>query len=632
MTSVPVIPDWSYEVAKARHRIVAEWRAFTALDTWHGEKKALANAAFLVALRAGQAVPQAVLDAAGTISLATIYRWDKTLREHGDDLEALADRRGGWTQGKKGHGQIGEEAEKILLAAWLTPNRPSAALAYEMTKAMLERAGKPAPSYASVLRFLRRFDAERHDLVVLKREGEKSLRDKVGPYIARKADILDVGDVLFADGHTLNFDSHHPVTGKPCRLTLIVWYDWRSRMPVGWEIMPTETTLAIASALHMGIRNLGKYPRAAYIDNGKAFKAKYFSESSDLHELDGLYLRLGIAVQHSKPYAAQTKIVERFWGSFNEQCARLLPSYRGNSVDDKPAYLKRAEGYHKTRHNEFIPTIQQTADIFAAYVNWYAHRPHDGLGGHTPWSVFAPGRGQGVDAGELDRHFLLRKKVAPQRTGFVIAGVRYESDALYGLHKPVLACYSWADMREVALYDCESGARLGTAKPVEALHPLARVFGDELDLLKVAEANKRQQALRRSTLALAKEIDGHADALQALPWMRPAAERRTAVAPPNASKPEALPEFSAAQLAEFESLTARLEAEQAAAPPYELPFFGSEADKYEHLFQLCHFDRVDLLPAHRAFMEDFEGRPEFASRRRRYEQLRETLKFMEATA
>jgi putative transposase len=497
------------------------------------------------------------------------------------------------------------------------------------------------PSYTTARRFLMRYEANHYDVVVLKREGEKALRDKVLPYIKRDPTVLKVGDVLFADGHKLNFDSLHPVTGKPARMTLIVWFDWSSRMPVGWEIMPEETTLAISSALRMGITNLGKLPKCVYIDNGKAFRAKYFSEATDFQELDGLYHRLGIAVQYSKPYAAQTKIVERFWGTFNEQCARLLPSYRGNCIDDKPAYLKRAENYHKQKHCDVVPTLQDTAQIFAKYVNWYAHNEHMGLGRATPWSVFEPGRGPGVDTEELDRAFLLRKRVKPNRAGFVIAGIRFESDALYGLSKDVLALYSWADMSEVNLVDIESGDAVGKAYPVESLNPLAKHFGDALDMQKVAEANKRQQQLRRGTLEMARLSDGNNEALMSMPWMLPATERRTPIELPQPKKetlaalcpitgssasrdPVTIPALSESETTALQAVSEQLKAKKINFPAYESPdYFGSERERYEFLFALAVIQNVDLTDEDTAFMRSYEQNPDFSYSAKRFENLRE---------
>ena len=71
---------------------------------------------------------------------------------------------------------------------------------------------------------------------------------------------------------------------------------------------------------------------------------------------------------------------------------------------------------------------------------------------------------------------------------------------------------------------------------------------------KVKEANQRQKALRGKTMELVKEMDGKsADALESLPWMLPAKERRQPLLL-RSRQPEALPsvelsEEEAAQLA-----------------------------------------------------------------------------------
>ena len=77
-----------------------------------------------------------------------------------------------------------------------------------------------------------------------------------------------------ADGHRLNFLVVHPITGKPCRAALVLFWDWRSSYPLGWEIMVEENIQCVASALRNAIIALGKIPKWIYLDNGKAFKAK----------------------------------------------------------------------------------------------------------------------------------------------------------------------------------------------------------------------------------------------------------------------------------------------------------------------------------------------------------------------
>ena len=56
---------------------------------------------------------------------------------------------------------------------------------------------------------------------ILRREGMKAYHDKVEPYIERDISKIEVGDVLVADGHVLNFQVINPFTGKATRATLV---------------------------------------------------------------------------------------------------------------------------------------------------------------------------------------------------------------------------------------------------------------------------------------------------------------------------------------------------------------------------------------------------------------------------
>lgn len=77
----------------------------------------------------------------------------------------------------------------------------------------------------------------------------------MSPFIVRNAALLKAGQVLVADGHSLNFQVINPFTGKPCRATLLGFLDWKSTALVGYEIMMSENTQCIASALRNSILN-----------------------------------------------------------------------------------------------------------------------------------------------------------------------------------------------------------------------------------------------------------------------------------------------------------------------------------------------------------------------------------------
>ncbi len=239
-----------------------------------------------------------------------------------------------------------------FLSCWLRPEQPTVSLAIRAARMMLERRGLVEETDDRTWRrWLEDWSKRSQHIIVLAREGEKAYRDKVAPYISRDDSILEPGQVLIADGHDLNFEILHPATGRPARLKLVMFIDWASRMPVGWQIMPTENSTVIHAALRNALINLGRIPQIVYLDNGKAFKAKVFTETDlDLTELNGLYARLGIATMFAQPYNARAKIIERFFETLNEQFERLMHSYTGASIGDKPAWTHRNEKFHKAQH------------------------------------------------------------------------------------------------------------------------------------------------------------------------------------------------------------------------------------------------------------------------------------------
>lgn len=637
-----VVPDYAWNRGKARYRILAEWKNQIAQARAKGIPTSAATETFLTTLKTGLLLPPNILEAAGAVSQPTLYRWDKVLREQGGDLEALADKRGGWLRGQpKGAGRISEEAEQAFLGVYLKPNQPSLQYAYGCMEMALKRQNLAVPSYSSVRRFFQRFDAIHHDLVVWMREGEKAYADKVGAFLSRDDSILEVGDVLVADGHKLNFLVINPETGKPCRMTLIGWEDWASRMFVGFEVMLNENTQAISVSLFRSIINLGKLPKAAYIDNGKAFKNEFFDgKDVDLEEFDGLYARLGIYVQHSAPYVARTKVIERWWGDFDRQCEVSLASYTGASIEGKPAHMNRNENWHKKQHAKtaHIPTVAEVVRLVTEFARWKAHQPHPTRPDTTPYEMFMAGRGPGFpveEAEKLSRQFLHRKGIHPRRCRFTLYGVEFESETLHGLNKELVAHYSYTDLTCVYVYD--EGRLLCTARPVTTVNPLASLLGDELDVATVKAAQKQVANLRRDTRKQATALaawGASTEALTALPWMLPATERKTPLTLIEGGKVSvsetatpALPAVSVlseAEAAELHALSERLQAERVAAPAYEKPaYFASERERYEFLFDLAVVGKTPLAHEDTAFMAAFERSPAYAASARRYSELRE---------
>ncbi len=325
----PMLTERQNQVALARVDLLRMYQAAKAEAKGKKQSVVEAGREWLAGYNTGLMHP-GIFEALGKTSYPSVELWGRTYRTSDYDFESLAPDYGK----RKGQRKVTEEEFNVCLSFALKPKLLiSEAVRY--AKKRLGNMGVDSPSSTSTLRrALEDYRTSHYDQWVFCREGEKALNDKCLPALERDKGVLDVGDVLVADGHTLNFQVLHPVSGKACRMTMVMWYDWASCMPVGWEIMPSENVQCIAAALRRAIITLGKIPKIAYLDNGKAFKAKVFTDVDiDFEELGfyGMFARLGIDTVFAWPYNAQSKPVERFFGTFAE-LERLMPTYSGTSI------------------------------------------------------------------------------------------------------------------------------------------------------------------------------------------------------------------------------------------------------------------------------------------------------------
>ena len=636
-----IVPERADSTGLARFNLVCAWRDM--LDTQPHGKKVEATSAFLLAYNSGSFLP-AVYAKIGEVSESTLRDMGKRLRASraenngNEDYRALCDGRGGW----KKYGttlwrprSISNDAKDVFLSCWLRPERPTVSLAIRAARMMLERRGIVEESDDRTWRrWLDDWSKRSQHIIVLAREGEKAYRDKIAPYITRDDSLLEPGQVLIADGHDLNFDILHPYTGRPSRLKLVMFIDWASRMPAGWQIMPTESSTVIHAALRNAIINLGRLPQIVYLDNGRAFKAKVFTQSEfDLTELNGVYARLGIATMFAQPYNARSKPIERWFETLNEQFERMMSEYTGASIDDKPAWRARNEKFHKSMHARrtggWVPDIREAAHLVNLYIQWYGQQEHSGIHFRKPAEVLAAGRGPGVDLAELNDQLLWPKRVTPHRCRVTLFNIDYESDALHGLGEDVIVKYDCSDLSKVWFHTLQ-GEYLGEGVPVEALNPIARQLGDGIGVDQVRKEIERQRRLAKSTKEGLVELgatSAQIDSLGALPWREKAAvlpggrrtedgERKEIEAP--------IPEEERARL---ELVVSNAEAEirekEQKAVEIERPeYFRSELDRYDWCWRAVHQHKADIGKAELTWMEYFEQTAEFESKYAdRYEDL-----------
>ncbi len=581
----PELADWQNRIALARADLIRVYLLEKGRAKDKGKSIVEASDIFMKGFNTGQLLPR-VFEIIGETARQTVEAWVKKFRDANYDYVALAPRWGN----RKGKRKVTDEEFNVLLSFSLHPNRLRVSESVRLTKMALSRKSIPSPSSGDTLRrSLADWKKSHYDQWVFCREGEKALNDKCLPYIERDAGLLDVGEVLVADGHTLNFQILNPYTGKPCRMTMIMWYDWASCMPAGWEIMPTENVQCVAAGLRRAIIRLGKMPKVVYLDNGKAFKAKVFTDTSiDFEEAGfyGMFARLGMETIFAWPYNAQAKPVERFFGTFNE-LERLMPTYTGASIQDKPAHMLRNEKLHRKIHEKkyggWIPTIQEANGIIEGWLKEYAGRPHRGLKGLAPGEVFKSGRGPGMDEKEL--RFLMMSmepKGIPGRNGVRFMGRNYYDDALYGCKERVMIRYDFEDLERVFVYDRTGSRLICEAEMVKPVHPVAKITGKKEDLALVTAGIKQKRGLKKATEAVARAYVEGAPELVVIPERLKIEDCRLTI-----EKEEKAAGFGRLTPGEAE----RIEEEASRMTVLELkpkepdPVFMSEPDRYEALLE-----------------------------------------------
>ena len=393
----------------------------------------------------------------GKISRGSLHRWKASLDGTEDYTRLIPNYK--YVSVNEYRTCLTDEEIKIFMGLLLHPNRICIGKAIALTKYKLKEQGQSfIPADITFRRYAKWFKNNNYDKWVLARDGEKALSDKVEPYIKRDASLLNVGDILVADGHKLAFQVINPFTGKPCRATLVGFLDWKSTALVGYEIMLEENTQCIASALRNAIIDLDMIPKIVYQDNGRAFRAKYFTDDKGFGELGfyGLYAKLGIETVFARPYNARSKVIERFFKEFQEGFEKLMPSYVGSSIFNKPAYLKRNEKFHKTLHQDYVPTIEETIKMIDMWLKFKNSQPCTNAPNMTIAEVLENRKKQDIDKSLLNDLMLATKVKTIQRNGIRFLNCDYFDERLYGFKSKVLIKYNLVDLNGIYKYNEET--------------------------------------------------------------------------------------------------------------------------------------------------------------------------------
>ena len=495
LNSTTKYPTFISESAKltalARVDIV---KALQNIRTKYKTKKE-ADSVFLDLYNSGMLLPK-VYKFLGSISIGTLHRWIWAYEDNEDYRVLLPNYK--YTKQGEYNTILTQEMKDIFIKFLLHPNKFSVTKAIKLTQHILEKKGiESIPHVITFRRYAEHYKKNNYSRWILFREGEKAYHDKIEPYIERDISKIEVGDVLIADGHVLNFQIINPFTGKPTRATLVGFLDWKSTALVGYEIMMSENTQCIASALRNSILNLGLIPKVVYQDNGKAFKAKYF-QNIDFDEagFNGIYAKLGIKSVFAKPYNARAKVIERFFLEFQEEFEKMMTSYIGTSIEDKPAWLKRGEKLHRDMHKKltknYIPTVQETIKFIDCWLEFHNSKPCPNDRSKTIQEMLNEISKNKIDKNILNDLMMKTEARTINKHGITFLGMHYRSDYLLDLREKVFIKYSLFDLSNVLVYSMK-GEFLCIARQVEKVHPMANHLGTVKDIEQFKQQIQKQQ-------------------------------------------------------------------------------------------------------------------------------------------
>ena len=236
------------------------------------------------------------------------------------------------------------------------------------------------------------------------------------------------------------------------------------------------------------------------------FDQKYFTDDKGFTELgfQGLYSKLGIESAFARPYNARAKVIERFFKEFQEGFEKLLPSYIGSSINNKPAYMLRNEKLHKRLHNNYIPTTEETIKMIDMWLSFKNSQLCPNAQDKTIAEVLSERKRQNIDINTLDDLMLAAEVKTIQRNGIRFLNCDYFDEKLYGLRGKVLVKYNLFDLANVKVFT-PKGEYLCTAERVTETHPMAKILGNVKDFEDYKQKIVKQRQLIKKTINSVKQ-------------------------------------------------------------------------------------------------------------------------------
>jgi len=396
------------------------------------------------------------------LSKRTLYRWIRQFHSHG--IIGLVDMRGG---GKFVSQMISPEAFDLFKSMYLTQQQLSVKTCWQNICFINRNENKDwkIPS----LRIMYKYVKAQIPLFaqVLHREGLAAFEAKCAPYIQTAPDSVAPGQIWVGDHSQFNCWIRY--RGKWIRPWVTAWMDMRSRCIVGWHISasPNQTTILLAAK-----RAIEKYgpPDSVKVDNGRDYDSEMWTGTTkarrralrkgylDEQIVAGIYAMMDIGVSFAIPYHPQSKPIERWFDTMDQQFTKTISTYCGKDINRRPDYLKQLLESKKALREAY--DMAGFTEIAGRYIEAYNNSAHNGYGmnGQSPAEMLASRSSRRVlQEGVLD--LVARgwsRELVVGKNGVRFKGIWYGQ---YGLEllchqgKKVRVAYDPDDLRKVYVYD-----------------------------------------------------------------------------------------------------------------------------------------------------------------------------------
>lgn len=418
----PAPAETPRDTAKAALSHEEAWRWFEGLpekrQTEARERLAMLDAiAALVGHGTPKVMAMQMIAAERGVTVASLYNWETMIRgvpgEH--RLPRLAPRHAG-RDGMRA--ECDPMALAWLRSFWLSPSRPTVEMAIRNLRKVAPGKGWTLPSDRTLRRHIDQIDKQ---VVVYEREGPDAA-DRLFPMLRRDRSALHALEMVNTDGHRFDVMVEWP-DGTKARPVCIGFQDEYSGKMLSWRVDRTENTDAFRLAFGDMVEKYG-IPDHVTVDNTLAAANKTMSGGLKRRfrfkvreeEPLGILPSLDVKVHFTRPYSGQSKKIERAWGDFARDIARLPQfegAYLGNSTTNKP----HNHGARAVPLAEFVAVL----DAWVADHNARPGRKGGNCNGRSFDQVWA----------ESYATAPIRKATAPQRRMFLLAvdEVKVRADA-----------------------------------------------------------------------------------------------------------------------------------------------------------------------------------------------------------